>query len=372
MAVTNDLITDNRVHKMAATLCELGYSVNLIGRKKPGSQQVSNRNYQTHRFKVPFLKGPLFYASYNLALSIYLLTRRFSIIWSNDLDTLPACYLASKIKRSVLVYDSHELFTEVPELVYRPGTRKIWEKIEGLLVPRLKYCLTVCQSISTYYQNKYGTHFLVVRNVPIRDETITENYTRISNEKPVILYQGSVNLGRGIEEAIGAMHFIDEAELWIVGEGDHYGSCIELARNEGLTHKVHFAGRVPLEALSQFTGKAKIGLTLEKDLGLNYRYALPNKLFDYIRAGVPVLASALPEIKKIIDTYQIGLTIEEISPRSISSAILFMLQEKEKMEEWKSNCQKAAALLCWEKEQKIVIELMQKIESDLTQSRKTR
>jgi len=365
MAVTNDLITDNRVHKMAVTLHELGYSITLIGRVKPESAKVTGRVYQTHRFKLPFLKGPLFYASYNLTLCFYLLSRSFSVIWSNDLDTLPACFLVSKIKRSILVYDSHELYTEVPELVNRPGIRKIWEKIEGLLVPRLKYCITVCQSIASYYLDKYGTTFMVVRNVPVLGDLKTQTKEALSttNGKPVILYQGSVNLGRGVEEAISAMHFIDEAELWIVGDGDHYRSCIERVHIEGLSHKVHFTGRIPLEDLSQYTKRANIGLSLEKDLGLNYRYALPNKLFDYIRAGVPVLASALPEIKKIIDNYQIGNTIEEISPRSISSAILSMLNDKEKMEDWSSNCLKAAPLLCWEKEQEIVIEFMQKIKS---------
>ncbi|MCA1760901.1 MAG: hypothetical protein LC658_14130, partial [Bacteroidales bacterium] len=116
VSVTSDLVSDNRVHKTCTTLGEMGFEVLLVGRKLAGSQPLSPRNYQTKRIKLFFNKGPLFYACFNFRLFCLLLFSKCDLLLSNDLDTLPANFLASKLKNKPLVYDSHEFFTEVPEL----------------------------------------------------------------------------------------------------------------------------------------------------------------------------------------------------------------------------------------------------------------
>ncbi len=362
MAVTNDLVSDNRVHKMALTLADLGYDIMLVGRIKVGSLQVGERPYLTHRFRLPFQKGPFFYASYNTWLFFYLLTHKSQVIWSNDLDTLPACYIASRLTKRHLVYDSHELFTEVPELVTRPNVQRVWERIEKMLVPRLKCCITVCRSIANYYIEMYGIRFQVVRNVPFRAEAQEESPSPFPAGKTIILYQGSVNMGRGVEEAIMAMHHVEGALLAIIGDGDLYEHCQKLAESENLMSKVAFLGRIPFQQTTEYTRHATIGLTVEKNLGLNYRFALPNKLFDYIQSGVPVLASALPEISNIVYGYQVGRTIPEVSPQAIAAAINQMLSMPGKLEVWKENCHKAAEELCWEKERETIKKMMHKME----------
>lgn len=357
MAVTNDLVTDNRVHKIALTLLEMGFNVTLAGRKYPSGKIKLERPYHTRRFSLWFNKGPLFYTNYNIRLFFHLLFSTFDVVVSNDLDTLPACFLASRIKRKNIVYDSHEYFTEIPELVDRPRVKLVWEKIERTIVPKLAHCYTVCQSIADIYGEKYGTLFRVVRNVPFYKENELHNkpFTPpFPTNYPVIIYQGAVNLGRGIEEAILAMHHINGAKLVIIGGGDKVGSCKELVDKEGLNEKVLFTGRIPFDELRKITGFATIGLSIEKDMGLNYRYALPNKIFDYIQSEVPVLASSLPEIKRIVNDFSVGYLIHETTPENIAGAILTMLSDEKSYREWKENCRKAKTILCWENEQQTV------------------
>lgn len=363
MSVTNDLVSDNRVHKIASTLTQMGFDVTLAGRKLKNSGAIIGRPYQTRRFSLWFNKGPMFYAAYNIRLYFYILFNKFDVINANDLDSLWACYAASKITKANLVYDSHEYYTEVPELVDRPKVKRIWERIEARILPKLNKCYTVCKSIADIYNEKYGCDFQVVRNVPMKAvyADIDKDYRPpFPTDLPVVLYQGAVNKGRGIEEAILAMHAVNNARLVIIGSGDLYDECKQLANDEKLTDKVFFTGRVPFQQLAKMTRFAAVGLSIEKDIGLNYRYALPNKLFDYIHAEVPVIASSLPEIKRIVDTYKTGITIKETSPTAISEAIFYLLNNDILIEEIKSNCKEAKKALCWENEEKIIKKLYSK------------
>lgn len=357
LCVTNDLVTDNRVHKVATTLCNMGFDVTLVGRILENSLPIKNRNYTIRRLALWFNKGPLFYANYNLRLFFYLLIKNFDVVVANDLDTLLACFVASEISKKELVYDSHEYFTEVPELINRPWIQKRWEDIERGIVPKLKKCYTVCQSIANVYNTKYGSNFKVVRNLPHKNNPIEKdaNFTPpFPCDQTVILYQGAVNVGRGIEEAIKAMHFINNARLVIIGSGDLFDYCQNLSLSEGLSDRVVFTGRIPFDELKNLTQYATIGLSIEKDIGLNYRYALPNKLFDYIHSGVPVLASSLPEIKRIVVDYKVGFNIENTTPELIAKGIQLMLNSPDLMEEWKRNCVIASEELCWENEENIL------------------
>jgi len=165
IAVTNDLSTDQRVNRIARTLSENGYTVKLIGSYLRKSYPLK-MDFDNKRFNLVFKSGALFYAEYNIRLFLFLLFNRFDIILANDLDTLLGAYLGALLKRKPIVFDSHELFIEVPELVNRPLQKNSWKLLDRLLIPRLKYCYTVCDSIARYYHKKYGSHFTVIRNVP--------------------------------------------------------------------------------------------------------------------------------------------------------------------------------------------------------------
>jgi len=364
LAVTNDLATDIRVQKIAQTLLTLGFKVTMAGRELPKSLPFRCEGIASKRFKLWFNKGFLFYANYNIRLLFYLLFHRYDVIVANDLDTLPACFIVSKLKRKPIVYDSHEYFTEVPELINRRRIQKIWERIEKLIVPKLKYCYTVSPGIAKIYNEKYGNNFKLVRNLP--KKTNSQNNIENPNlpfaaDVPFIIYQGAINLGRGVEEAIMAMKHIENVRLVIAGDGDKYEECQQIAQNENLTNKIIFTGRISPEELAKVTPYATIGLSIEKDMGLNYRLALPNKLFNYIHAGVPVLASSLPEIKNIVNTYNVGSLINEVTPENIASGINMMLASPQKLMEWKENCKTASNELSWENEEETIKELYREV-----------
>lgn len=359
VSVTSDLVSDNRVHKVCTTLHNMGFNVLLIGRKLPKSLPVQSRNYKTKRFRLIFRKGPLFYAEFNFRLLLFHLISKSDILLSNDLDTLPASYIASKIKNKPLVYDSHEYFTEVPELIGRPRVKKIWEWLERKMVPKIKTAFTVCNSIARIYEEKYGTPFKVVRNIPVAAE-IPAKTEKSENVEKIILYQGAVNIGRGLEQAILAMKFIENARLIIAGDGDIKSDLQNLVIKENLQIKVKFTGRLSIEELAKLTPQADLGLSIEEDLGLNYRFALPNKLFDYIQAQVPVLITNLPEMATIVNQYNIGEITTSLKPQFLAEKITDALNNLEKRNLWKRNLPLAAKELTWENEEKVIRELFER------------
>lgn len=363
VSVINDLSTDQRVHKVCNTLQQLGFEVTLIGRKQRLSLPLSKRNYNTKRMVLVFEKGPLFYAEYQIRLFFYLLFHKADVLVSNDLDTLLPNYLISKLKSSKLVYDTHELFCEVPELQTNPTKKKIWKSIETWIFPKLKYVFTVNDSIAKSYKEEYNVEVKVVRNVPLlANQTnvvkASKQELEIPEDKKIIVLQGAgINMDRGAEEAVQAMQYVNDAILLIIGSGDVIPVLKQIVRDQKLETNVKFIGKIPLEILVQFTQLADIGLTLDKDTNINYRYSLPNKLFDYIHAGVPVLASNLVEVKKIIKHYQIGDCIDNYTPQHIASKLNSMLIDEARLQMWKKNTKIAAAQLNWENEEQILKEV---------------
>lgn len=304
-----------------------------------------------------FRKGPLFYAEYNIRLFLYLLFHRTDLLVSNDLDTLTANYLIHKIKVIPLVYDSHEYYTGTPELVNRPRVQGFWKALERYIFPRLNDIFTVNESIAELYHKEYNKPIHVLRNVPKQLENKPRSNAidlGLDSEKHLIILQGAgINIQRGAEEAILAMQYVENALLIIVGSGDVINQLKEIVRENNLTGRVNFFPKKPYEELMTYTSAAEIGLTLDKDTNINYRFSLPNKLFDYIHAGTPVLASPLPEIKKIIDKYHIGITIESHDPEHIATKINYMLDNDLKTK-LRDNLEKAANELNWENEEKIL------------------
>jgi glycosyltransferase involved in cell wall biosynthesis len=357
LAVTNDIVTDNRLHKIANTLINNGYRVTIAGRKFSYSQNLFSRPYKTRRFKLWFNRGFVFYANYNIRLFFYLLRVPVDIVVANDLDTLAACWFAAKLRRKVLIFDSHELFTEVPELVDRSFVKKIWSINEWLFIKGVNFCYTVSNPIQGYYKERYKKDFLLIRNVGMFR---FENNNKSGDGQKIIIYQGAVNKGRGLELMLEAMHYLKEYVLWIIGNGDILNELKQMAIRLKIEDKVVFTGRVSLDSLPEFTLKAHIGISLEEDLGLNYRYALPNKLFDYIQARIPVVVSNLPEMKNLVEQYQVGKVLDGREPHKLSLLIQELIEDEKNTARVKKNLELAARELCWQREEDKVISLYRK------------
>lgn len=291
-----------------------------------------------------FDKGKFFYIELNIRLFIYLLFKRVDVITANDLDTLSACFFASKIKGVKLVYDSHEYFTELPELAHRPFEKGIWVMVERFIFPKLRWVSTVGHCIAKEYERIYGVPVKVVRNMPV-SAGISES--ELPKER-VLIYQGAINVGRGIELMMEAMRFLPEYMLWIVGDG----TTLEKIRAQALGYKnVKVWGKVPFEELRPITKQALLGLSLEEDLGLNYRFALPNKLFDYVHAAIPVVISDLPEMRHLVEEYQLGMVLEKRTPQSLAQTIRDVVENTDRYNSMVHNCKEARKELNWEAEE---------------------
>ncbi len=354
VSVTNDITTDQRVNKICNTLVDIGFEVTLVGVMRAQSQKLQKRPFQTKRLSFIFSKGPFFYANYNIRLFFYLLFLKHDALWSNDLDSLLANYLVSVIRKKRIIFDSHEYFTEVPELVNRPRVKKIWKTLERLILPRLKDVLTVSPSIVTLYKNEYNIDAKLLRNVPFGLRNIPKVENIRKNNKKILLYQGAVNVNRGIEYMVKSMRYIDNAILYILGKGDVYNDIKSLISELHLEEKIKMLGEIPLEKLAGYTVQADLGLSLEEDMGLNYRFALPNKLFNYIQAGLPVLVSYLPEMKNLVQHYDVGKNIEKHDEKHIADMIKGMIEDDTRMATWRENSRKAAKELNWENEKHVI------------------
>ena len=341
MAVTNDLVTDRRVMRHAATLREAGCEVILVGRNDLG---VKNK------------KSWRFYAEYNLRLWWRLMRTKCDVVWANDTDTLMASYLAARMKRKKLVMDAHELFPEVPELIGREKVKHVWETIERRLMPKCDALLTVCQSIADYYKEKYGVEMAVVRNIQgerlkVKGERSTGAGTK------VLLYQGAVNKGRGVDWAIDAMEWLEDCRLVIAGGGDLLEEMREYASGKPWKERIEFLGRLKPEELEPLTRQASVGLVMLEDMGLSYHFALPNRIGDFVAAGVPLVVSDLPEMAAVVRRFNIGAVMEGCGAQSLAEAVNKVLARK-----WNdADFVEARKDMDWNKEKQKLIEIIKKI-----------
>jgi len=353
VSVTNDLVTDQRVHKVCTTLSEINYDIVLIGRKFTNSLDV-NRNYRTHRMRLFFNKGFLFYAEFNVRLFLKLFFMKKDILLSNDLDTLLPNYLISKIFNKKIVYDSHELFTEIPELIDRPQIQKVWLHIEKYIFPRLKNVYTVNQSIASIYQKKYHVDVKIIRNISsvLKDKSLDIHLIdKVKSGNKMLILQGSgINIDRGAEEAVMMMQFLENMVLYIIGSGDVFHKLRELVQTFHLEEKVFLKDKMPYEELMEYTKIADLGLSLDKGTNLNYEYSLPNKVFDYIQAEIPLIVSNRKEIAGLVLENNIGIVVKNLDPKNLAVEVRSVLSDGDLLKLWGENLKKAQKKYNWEKE----------------------
>ena len=356
--VTNDLTYDQRMIRICTSLSEAGYDVCLVGRKRPHSKPLSKRKFQQKRLTCFFEQGKFFYLEYNLRLFFHLLFHRFDMVNSIDLDTVLPGFFVSRLKGKTCVYDAHEYFTEVPEVVTRPRIQRFWKAVEKLTVPHLKYCYTVGKGLADLFTAEYETYFKVVRNVPFRSRKKPLRKP-FGNKKKILFYQGALNEGRGLENLISAMQFIENAELRIAGEGDLSQELRALATEKNVTDKVFFLGFVLPEDLKALTEEADIGLNLLENKGLSYYYSLANKAFDYIQAHKPSINMNFPEYRHINREYGTFCLIENLKPENIIAAIKRLTEDEEYYLSLVKNCERAAKVFVWEREQEVLLKVFE-------------
>lgn len=351
--VTNDLVYDQRMQRICTSLHKHSFDVTLVGRAAANATPLSNMAFSQIRLRCFFNKGFLFYAEYNIRLFIFLLFTTFDIVCGCDLDTLPATVLAAKIKRKKVVYDAHEYFPESPELIGRPMVKSVWHFIEKSLIKKADVVYTVTTSIAQLFQKKYKIEVHVIRNVPMKFKVEKSK----NQHQKIILYQGAVNIGRGLNELLLAMLKIKDAVCWIVGDGDEMNHIKQSIQELALNDKVRLLGKKKPEELRRITQDAYIGINLLENRGLSYYYSLGNKTFDYIHAAKPQVLIGFPEYIQLNNQYNIGLIVDELNMEKIQQAIEQLLHDEALYKSIQQNCLRAKKELCWEKEEQKLIAL---------------
>jgi glycosyltransferase involved in cell wall biosynthesis len=364
-SVTNCICNDQRVLRIAETVKSLDCAITIIGRKSGKCCDSGSVPFRTIRFRMIFRKGFLFYKFYNIRLLIHLVLNKYDILVANDLDTLLPNYMVSKIKRLPLVYDSHEYFTGVPEIQERPFVKLVWKTIEKSIFPHLSNVMTVSDSISIQYEREYGIRPITVRNCSRSSRHIipfSRKELKVSKDHLTLILQGTgINVDRGGEELIEAFSMLENATLLIVGEGDILPVLKENVIRLKISEKVKFFPKMPWEEMIRYTKAADAGLSLDKATNINYRFSLPNKLFDYIAAGIPVITSDLPEVSKIVRDNNCGIIVGEVSPVEIAKAIQKLADSPGFLSELKKNAVIASESINWKQESIKVLELYRSV-----------
>jgi glycosyltransferase involved in cell wall biosynthesis len=354
------------MQRICSSLAKNGYAVLLVGRWMQNSVELQTRPYEQKRLKCFYNKGVLFYAEYNIRLFFFLLRLQMDAVCAIDLDTILPCYFVALIRKKKRIYDAHELFTEMKEVVTRPAVRKQWMKIEKFAVPRFQSGYTVSQSIAEELKKRYDVLYHVIRNVPLQREKEIEmararlldpvsktekNHSPASPENDTfILYQGAINEARGLENLIVAMKQVN-CDLHLYGDGNLLEKVTALIAENNLQHKIFLKGKLEPGALFEVTQKAYIGINLVEPTGLNQLYSLANKFFDYIQAFVPQVTMNFPEYKNINESFEVAVLVDTVEADVIARAINQLLTDKKLHKKLKENCCDAAMLYNWQQEE---------------------
>lgn len=333
--------------RICDSLSNAGYEIFLVGRKTRQSGPLHLKAYHQKRLPCFFEKGKWFYAEYNLRLFFYLLFKNMHGICAIDLDTILPVYILSRIKKTVRIYDAHELFCEMKEVVTRPRIYKMWKWIERKTVPHFKHGYTVNEVIAAEFNKMYGLQYAAIRSIAryAPNDVAKEKY---------IFYQGAVNEGRSFETLIPAMRSVP-AQLIICGDGNYMPQAKALVDRHGLNQQVIFKGMLRPDALKAYSSKAYIGITLFEKNGLSNYYSLANRFFDYIQAGIPQLCVAFPEYEKLNKEYEVALLIDDLGATNIAGALNRLLTDDAYWQRLHEHTLAAAKVLNWEREEKKLI-----------------
>ena len=355
-AATSDLNHDQRMQRICCAYSEMGYRVVLCGRRLTASSApLSPQPFFQYRFPCVFTRGKRFYLEFNCRLFFYLLLKRPNIIWAADLDTLLAGSLFAWLSGATLVYDAHEYFTETPELRGRPVSKKIWEILAKVAIPRARIAVTVSHSLAEILGNRYRVPFLTIRNVPVIRISSPKETIKIS--PPVMLYQGVLNRGRGLETAIAAMRLLPELQLWLAGEGDCSAALRALVAQEGLGDRVIFLGKLLPEALAALTPRVFVGINLLDGDSESYYYSLANKSLDYVQAGIPSVHMDFPEYRRHNAQWECFVLLRTLNPEILADTVRNLMDNPGEYARLRANCTRAAREWNWEKEKELLPEL---------------
>lgn len=378
MVVKNRLSNDARVKKEMKALSGDGWRVTVIAMPEKGEPEeeirdgiriirppVYSRGKQQLREKVaqvsprgdPSLKARMvrsirknrfrrFFADLQRDIPWEMKLRRAAIqsgadvYHANDLDTLDICGRAADRNRAKLVYDSHELWLESSRFLIatNPLNGMRLKRIERKYASRADAVIAVTPLRGREMGRMYPgmKRLSIIENAPEKLHELPGKGTLrrmadIGENEVIALYQGVLCPERGLEELIEAASMAGSTgvKFVVIGMDAWNGTLQEMAARAGLSDRIAFLPPVPSEKLPEITVDADMGFILFRNTCLNHFYSLPNKLYEYMMAGVPVIASGFPEMQRVINETGCGITVDPESPSEIFSAVKSLAENPE-------------------------------------------
>lgn len=400
MVVWNTFETDARVTKEARTLMKNGKNVTVVavhqpGRTKPyenldnlkvirinrtlrrqkqggvGNQRLaaekigntvsSSANPRTSlKKKVRGLFKFVPITIINIRFFLEAFKQNSGIYHANDLNTLVPVYLASRLRGAKLIYDAHEVSTD------RVGwkNKRYWEWIEKKIMNRADATITTNYTRAAYFRDRYHIPLpYIVKNVPPYEEImkthILHDQLKLDYSIPIVLYQGGLQADRGLENMIQLIPLVESAHFVFIGDGRLKQNLILMAEEIGVTDRTHFLGAIPNSDLLTYTSSATIGLQLLLNTCFNHYSACSNKLHEYIMAGIPVVGSDLPEIRRVIEDTETGILVNPDDIQEIAASINKLLTSEALYKKYSENTKTAALKHRWENEEQALLEAYQ-------------
>lgn len=355
--MTGDVYRNSRALKQLESLSHMGLNTIVLCLEGSGQTVQVPSGVHIRQMPVPAGHGPSFFRQIHVGMGDMM--RAVTARWyhASDVYVLPACASRARQTGSPWSYDSRELYAHVAATAGRPWVSWFWRLLEGRYIRGARVVFTVSDRIADHLAAAYGMERpTVVHNAPlaassravvhpaIPHPSIRETFPGIG-PAPIVLHLGQMRRARGLTHLVRAMPSVPHAHLVFLGYGPERAALESLVEEMGLTERIHFMDAVPPSMVPRVASDANLGVALLEDSCLNHRYALPNKLFEYIAAGLPVVASDLPEMRTVLESVGAGVTVQPEDHMELAGAIQYVLDHPT---EFRDGVRQAAETFTWE------------------------
>lgn len=364
-AVYDHLYTEYRGFKVANSFLKFGHKPKIIGVKYSNDKVLSGwEEIKVRRIKIyRSFSFPINMMIFWIKLLFKLLVTKADIIYSHDIFPLLPVYVASIFKGIPFVYDAHEFWHGNSQVENRPFIKNFWTKYERFFIKKADKVITVSNPIAEELKKIYElgdikvfTNLPMLKKIPSDREFLREKLN-IDKKKKIVLYQGHILYNNGLDDVVRSFVNVDsKAVLVLLGEGKEKDSLKELSSELNLSNRIYFLDEVPHSELIKYTVCADIGLCLIKNSGKSFYWSTPNKMFEYIQAGVPQLASNFPEISKVVKDNIVGKVVDPSDCKIISETLNIMLNDRGMLGDMKENCKNVEQKYSWESIEEELVE----------------
>jgi len=380
MAIKTDILagfitnftTEHRLFREIQSLCSVGHTVMVVGFRDPEDTHFTLQHWKgidtccltLVRKRLP---GFLFFLLFMFKLFFKTLRSNAGIYLACDLPALFPMALAARFTGARVVYDSREVFTELPEIHNHALKKLFWTLLEKSALSKITASICVCESDRQTLMHCHPSLTpVIIRNLPclrplVKTTLLRDRFSLDSNE-PILLFQGTFLTSGGLEHLVPAAAHLNRGKLILIGSGPHENKILSLIQRLGLENTVLHLPPIPFSELHPWTSSASIGICPILPDGLNLENALPNKIFEYAMAGLPMVSTNLPEIRKLNDRFSFALLAEQPTPQGFADAINQLIEDNTLRARLAANARRMAEQLCWENEEQRFLNLFKENE----------